>query len=54
MLKITQDVENAEILNTFFLNPLKNLKIPESVDVNPFAQKMSHPVLKAILSLHVG
>ena len=29
MLKIKPNVENSEILNTSFLNPVKNLKISE-------------------------
>ena len=36
----TQDAENAETLNTFFFNPVKNLKIPEFEEVNPFPEKI--------------
>ena len=35
-------------MNTFFSNPFKNLKIPEFEKVNPFAEKASRLILKAI------
>ena len=35
----TQDAKNAEILNTFFSDPVNNIKIPEFKEVNPFAGK---------------
>ena len=46
---INEDGENAEILNTFFSNAIKNLKIPEDQETDPFANNISHPMLKAIL-----
>ena len=35
-------------MNTFFLNPAKNPKILEIEQVNPFAEKTSHLILKLI------
>ena len=40
-LKITPNVENLEILNTFFLNPVKNLKISESKNVYPLIKNIT-------------
>ena len=45
----TQDEKNAELLNLFFSSAVKNLKIPEFNDTNPLAERLSDPVLKAIL-----
>ena len=45
---LTKDAKNAQDLNTFFLNTVKNLKIPECEEVNPFAEKLSQTILKAI------
>ena len=45
----TQDEKNAEPLNLFFSSAVKNLKIPEFSDTNPLAERLSDPVLKAIL-----
>ena len=45
----TQDEKNAELLNLFFSSAVKNLKIPEFSDINPLAERLSDPVLKAIL-----
>ena len=45
----TQDEKNAELLNLFFSSAVKNLKIPEFGDTNPLAERLSYPVLKAIL-----
>ena len=42
----TGDTKNTDILNTFFLNPVKNLKISEFHEFNHFPEKVSHPVLK--------
>ena len=48
--KITsEDKSNAEILNSFFSNAVKNLKIPEFNDINPLAENIPHPAFKAIL-----
>ena len=48
--KITsEDKSNAEILNLFFSNAVKNLKIPEFNDINPLAENIPNPVFKAIL-----
>ena len=39
----------AKLLNALFLsNLVKNLKIAVFKEVNPFAEEMSHPTLKAI------
>ena len=45
---LTKDAKNAQDLNTFFLNAAKNLKIPECEEANPFAEKLSHTILKPI------
>ena len=45
----TQDEQNAELLNIFFLNAVKNLKIPGFSNTNPLAERLSNPTLKAIL-----
>ena len=45
----TQDEQNAELLNIFFSNAVKNLKIPKFSNINPLAEKLSDPTLKAIL-----
>ena len=42
------DAKDAELLNAFYSNLLKNLKIPEFDKVNSFAEEVSHPILKAI------
>ena len=44
----TNDGKNPENLNTFFSNTVKKMKILEFEDFNPFAEKLSHPTLKAI------
>ena len=46
----TKDAKNAENLNTFCLNTVKNLKIPDCEEVIPFAEKLSYPILKAIFN----
>ena len=46
---INEDGKNAEILNTFFSNAVKNLKIPAYQDADPLANNISHPILKAIM-----
>ena len=46
---INEDGENAEILNTFFSNAVKNLKIPEYQETDSLATNISHPIFKAIL-----
>ena len=46
---INEDGENAEILNTFFSNAVKNLKIPEYQEIDSLANNISHPMFKAIL-----
>ena len=45
----TQDEKNEELLNLFFSSAAKNLKISEFSDTNPLAERLSDPVLKAIL-----
>ena len=50
--KITsEDKSNAEILNSFFSNAVKNLKIPEFNEINPLAENVPHPVFKAFLNI---
>ena len=44
----TKEAKNAENLNTFFTNAVKNLKIPECEEVLCLAEKRSHPILEAI------
>ena len=39
---VTQDDENTEILNSFFSSAMKNLE-----EVDPLADQISHPILKA-------
>ena len=46
---INEDGENAEILNTFFSNAVKNLKIPKYQETDLLANNISHPIFKAIL-----
>ena len=46
---INEDGENAEILNTFLSNAVKNLKIPEYQETDSLANNISHPIFKAIL-----
>ena len=41
MIKFSQDVENADILNTFFFDLVESLKISEFEEVNLFAEKIS-------------
>ena len=45
----TQDEQNAEPLNIFFSDAVKNLKLPKFSNTNPLAKKLSDPTLKAIL-----
>ena len=42
---ITTDDENAKILNSFFSNVVKHLKIPEFKDTDFSAESISHPAL---------
>ena len=46
---ITTDDENAKILNSFFSNVVKHLKIPEFKDIDFSAECIPHPALKAIM-----
>ena len=46
---ISEDKDNAELLNSFFVNAVKNLKIPEFSNSDPQAENVSHPIFKAIL-----
>ena len=43
-----KDAKIAADLNIFFLNAVKKLKILEYAKNNPFTEKLSHPILKAI------
>ena len=45
----TQDEQNADLLNIFFSNAVKNLKIPRFSNTNPLAERLNNPTLKAIL-----
>ena len=45
----TEDGENAEILNKFFSNAVKNLKIPEYQEADPLANNISHPIFRAMM-----
>ena len=46
---ITTGDENTKILNSFFSNAVKHLKIPEFKDIDFSAECISHPALKAIM-----
>ena len=46
---INSKTKTAEVLNEFFSNIVKNLKIPEYENLNRNFQKVKDPVLKAIL-----
>ena len=41
---INEDWENTEILDTFFSNAVKNLKIPEYQETDTLANNISHPI----------
>ena len=45
---ISKDNDNAELLNSFFPNTVKNLKIPELSDYNPLIEKIPRPIFKTI------
>ena len=46
---INEDEENAEILNTFVSNAVKNLKIPEYQETDSLPTNIFHPIFKVIL-----
>ena len=46
---INSKTKTAEVLNEFFSNIVKNLKIPEYENLNRNFEKFKDPVLKAIL-----
>ena len=46
---IIEDKDNVELLNSFFSNAVKNLKIPEFSDSNPLAKNIPHPIFKVLL-----
>ena len=46
---ITTDDENGKILNSFFSNVVKHLKIPEFTDIDFSAECIPHPAPKAIM-----
>ena len=46
---LSEDKGNAELLNCFFSNAVKNLEIPKFSDSNPLAENIPHPIFKAIL-----
>ena len=45
----TLDKQNAELLNIFFSNAVKNLKIPRFSNTNPLAERLFNPTLQVIL-----
>ena len=46
---VNEDGENAQIINTFFSNAVKNLKIPEYQNTDFHDNDISYPIFKAIL-----
>ena len=46
---INEDGENAEILNTFFSNAVKNVKVSKYQETDSLADSISHSIFKAIL-----
>ena len=46
---INEDKDNAELLNSFFSNAVKNLKIHQFSDSNSLAGNIPHPIFKATL-----
>ena len=46
---INEDGENVEILNTFFSNAIKTLKITEYQETDSLASNISYPIFKVIL-----
>ena len=46
---INDDGENVEILNTFFSNAIKTLKITEYQETDSLANSISYPIFKVIL-----
>ena len=46
---ISEDKDNAELLNSFFSNAVKNLKIPEFSDSDSLVENIPHPIFKLIL-----
>ena len=46
---VTNDKENAGMLNRFFSNAVKNLRIPNFSDTEPLADNISHSTLKIIM-----
>ena len=43
------DIETAEVLNTFFLNMVKNLEINQYSNFDPVINHVKDPTLRAIL-----
>ena len=46
---ITEDKHNAEPLNLFFCNAVKNFKTTEFSDTNPQIENNSHPIFGLVL-----
>ena len=46
---IRNDCDTENVLNTFFLNNVRNLKIPEYTTCDPLFEKNSDPFLKSIV-----
>ena len=49
-ITLVEDEDNADLINSFFSNAVKNLKIREFSDSNPLAENIPHPIFKAILN----
>ena len=43
---INEDGKNSEILNNFFSDVVKNLKMPEYQEEIPLANNISHPMFR--------
>ena len=47
--KISEDEKNTKILNIFFYSAVKNLKIEELSETDPFTSNINHPTSKPII-----
>ena len=46
---ISEDKDNAELLNSFFSNAVSNLKVSEFRDSSSLEKNIPHPIFKVIL-----
>ena len=46
---INENKDNAELLNSFFANVVKNVKIPKFSDSTSLAEKVPYPIFTVIL-----